>query len=99
MVWGAVMALEWAIISILGGIFLGLRFKVLVLVPAVIFVILFAVIIGIARAEHFWPIVLGMVILGTAVQIGYLAGTLMRAVISSICAPRNPEINSGITHS
>ena len=86
------MPFEWAIISVLAGIALGLRFKVVVLVPAVIFVMLFAVIIGVARAEPFWPIVLAMVILGTALQFGYLAGTVMRAVIISICAPRNSQI-------
>jgi len=86
------MAFEWAIISGFAGIALGLRFKVVVLVPAVIFVVLFGVIIGVARAEPFWPIVLAVVILGTALQFGYLAGTAMRAVIISICAPRNSEI-------
>src|ERR1700719_1543215 len=100
--WGQVgaMALELAIISVLAGVTLGLRYKVLILVPAVTIAMLFAIIIGVAHADRFWSIVLAMVILGTAVQIGYLAGIVMRAAIRSICAltigGRNPEINSEI---
>jgi hypothetical protein len=96
------MALELAVISVLGGIALGLRYKVLILVPAVTLAMIFAMIVGIARAEHFWSIVLAMVMLGTAVQFGYLAGIAIRAAIGSICAPiiggRNPELNSEIGH-
>ena len=94
------MALELAIISVLVGIALGLRYKVLILVPAVTVAMLLAIIIGIAHADRFWSIILAMVILGTAVQFGYLAGIVMRAPIRSICAHtigcRNPEINSEI---
>jgi hypothetical protein len=90
------MALELAIISVLAGIALGLRYKVLILVPAVTVAMLFAIIIGVAHADRFWSIVLAMVMLGTAVQIGYLAGIVIRAAIRSICAHtiggRNPEI-------
>jgi hypothetical protein len=94
------MALELAIISVLAGIALGLRYKVLILVPAVTVAMLFAIIIGVAHADRFWSIVLAMVILGTAVQFGYLVGIVMRAAIRSICAltigGRNPEISSEI---
>jgi hypothetical protein len=95
-----VMALALTIISVLVGIALGLRYKVLILVPAVTVAMLFAIIIGIAHADRFWSIILAMVIFGTAVQFGYLAGIVMRAAIRSICAltigGRNPEINSEI---
>lgn len=94
------MAFELTIISVLAGIALGLRYKVLVLVPAVTVAMLFAMIIGVVHADRFWSIVLAMVIFGTAVQFGYVAGILMRAAIKSICAlmigGRNPEINSEI---
>src|ERR1700730_16139152 len=97
---GAMMTLELAIISVLAGIALGLRYKVLILVPAVTAAMLFAIIIGVAHADRFWSIVLATVIVGTAVQFGYLAGIVMRAAIRSICAHtiggRNPEINSEI---
>jgi len=68
----------------LAGIALGLRYKVLILVPAVTLAMIFAMIIGVARADHFWSIVLAMVVLGTAVQFGYLAGIAIRAAVGSV---------------
>jgi len=92
------MTFELAIISVLAGITLGLRYRVLILVPAVMIAMIFAVIVGIAQADRFWSIILAMVIFGTAVQIGYLAGTVLRVAIESIrtscIGGRNPEINS-----
>jgi hypothetical protein len=97
------MALELAIITALAGITLGLRYRVLVLIPAVIFAMLFAMIVGVAHGDRFWSIVFAMVVLGTAVQFGYLAGIVLRAAIGSISASviggRNPEINSEIERS
>jgi hypothetical protein len=78
-----------AIITVVVGIVLGLRYKVLILVPAVMFAMLFAIMVGIARADNFWSIVLTMVVLGTAVQLGYLAGVVIRAAIASIRSPRD----------
>jgi len=96
------MALELAVISAIAGAVLRLRFKVLILVPAVTLAMMFAMIIGVAHADHFWSIVLAMVILGAAVQFGYVAGLLMRAAIRSLCAPtiggRNPELSTEIEH-
>ena len=78
------MALELATISVLAGIALGLRYKVFILVPAVTLAMTFAMIIGVARADHFWSIVLAMVVLGTAVQFGYLVGIAVRAAVGSV---------------
>jgi hypothetical protein len=99
--WGqGAMILELAIISALAGIALGLRYKVLILVPAVIFAMIFAVIVGVAHADRFWSVVLTMAILATAVQFGYLAGVVLRVAIGSIRAPtidsRNPEVHSEV---
>ena len=94
------MTLELAIISMLAGTALGLRYKVFVLVPAVTLSIMFAVMGGIARGDRLWSILLAMAILGTAVQFGYLAGIMLRAAVGSICASvlggRNPQFNSQI---
>jgi hypothetical protein len=93
-----VMVLELAVIGVLAGITLGLRYKVLVLVPAVAVAMLFAVAIGVTHADRYWSIILAMVILGTAVQFGYLVGIVLHAAIRSICALTmgggNPEISS-----
>jgi NADH:ubiquinone oxidoreductase subunit 6 (subunit J) len=96
------MTLELAIISMLAGIALGLRYKVFVLVPAVTLTITFAVMAGIAHGDRGWSILLAMATLGTAVQFGYLAGIMIRAAVGSICSSilggRDPQFNSQIGH-
>lgn len=82
------MALELAIICAVAGTVLGLRYNVLILVPAVMCAMLFAVIVGIARADSFGSIALLTVALGAAVQLGYLAGVVLYAAVESICAGR-----------
>jgi hypothetical protein len=70
-----------AVINVLAGIALGLRYRVVILLPAVSLVVTFTVIAGIARDDHFWSIILAMVMVGTAVQLGYLVGIAIRAAI------------------
>jgi hypothetical protein len=64
------MAFELAIIGVVVGIVLGQRYKILILVPAVLFAMIFAIIVGAARADSFWSIVLTTVALVVAVQLG-----------------------------
>jgi len=82
------MALEIVIIHFLAGAALGLRFKVMILVPALILTMLFAAIVGVTRDDQFWSIAVAMILLGTAIQVGYLAGILIRAKIASVRAQR-----------
>jgi hypothetical protein len=82
------MALEIVIILVLAGAVLGLRFKVMILVPAVTLTMLFAAIFGVTRGDRFWSIAVAMILLGTAIQVGYLAGILIRAKIASVRAQR-----------
>jgi hypothetical protein len=48
------MAFELAIIGVVVGIVLGLRYKILILVPAVLLAMIFAIIVGVGRADSFW---------------------------------------------
>jgi hypothetical protein len=80
------MALEIVVIHILAGAALGLRFKVMILVPSVTLTMLFAAIVGVTRGDQFWSIAVAMILLGTAIQVGYLAATLIRAKIASVRA-------------
>jgi hypothetical protein len=50
-------------------------------VPAVSLVVTFAVIVGIARGDHLWSVIVAMVTVGTAIQLGYLVGIAIRAAI------------------
>src|SRR6267378_2064058 len=82
------MAFELAIIGVLVGIVLGLRYKILILVPTVLFAMIFTIMVGVARADSFWSIVLTTVAVVTAVQLGYLAGIVIHAAIALIRPPR-----------
>jgi hypothetical protein len=75
------MALELAIVGVLAGMGLGLRYKVLILVPALTVAMVFAMIVAIACGDHLWSIILTMAIPGTTVQLGYLAGIVMRVAL------------------
>jgi hypothetical protein len=75
------MTLEFAIIAVLAGIALGLRYKVVILIPAVGLVMLFAMIVGIARGDRFLSLFLALAIPGAAIQFGYLAGAQIRATV------------------
>jgi hypothetical protein len=92
------MALELAIISAVAGAVLGLRYNVLVLVPSVMFAMLFAVIVGVARADSAGSVALMTVTLGVAVQLGYVGGVAISAAIESLYAAlvrsRNLELSS-----
>jgi hypothetical protein len=81
------MAIEAAVIGVVVGIVLGLRYKVLVLVPAVMLAMISAIIIGVADGDGFWSIVLMAAELITAVQLGYLAGTVTHTAIAAIFPP------------
>src|SRR5215813_7161032 len=72
-----------AVASLLIGTFLGTRFKVLVLVPAI--VIGMAISVGVSLAQGgqlWWVIVLVAYLTGTALQIGYLAGSALACVFA-----------------
>jgi hypothetical protein len=89
------MAFELAIIGVVIGIVLGLRYKVLILVPAVLFAMIFAIVIGVVRADNVWSIALTTVVVVTAVQLGYLAGIVIHAVVAAIFPPRKEGRSSG----
>jgi hypothetical protein len=84
--------LVFAITSAVAGILLGLRFKVLVLIPA--FLVTTLVIIAIGSDHTISAIVL--TVLGTLVslQIGYIVGSLVRAFARAHlrAAPRHQRL-------
>jgi hypothetical protein len=51
------------------GCALGLRFKILVLVPAVTSAMLGATVVGIARGDQYWFVVVAMILFMTAVSV------------------------------
>jgi hypothetical protein len=71
------MALALVIIGLVVGIALGLRFKVLVLLPAIALAVIFELIVGLVRGDRFGPIVLAMLIAWVSIQLGYLVGMFL----------------------
>jgi hypothetical protein len=79
------MTLELGIISfVIGATFGGFGFKVMIMVPAVLAATLLAAVAGVSHADHLWSIIVTMILVGMIVQIGYLTGLLIRAVISTM---------------
>ena len=75
-----VMTLELVIISfIMGATFGGIGFKVMIVVPTTLVAMLLAAIAGFVHVDHFWSIIMTLILVGTAAQIGYLTGLLVRA--------------------
>jgi hypothetical protein len=70
-------------INLLIGMVLGQRFKVLVLLPALTFVLVAAVCLGISRNEGLWPTA-GLAAAAIAsLQIGYFAGICIRHTLAA----------------
>ena len=74
------------IIGFLIGAALALRFNVLILVPAIGLALIGTTAVGIAHGSPMGSVVLTMVLIGTTLQVGYLAGIVARAVVASIAA-------------
>jgi hypothetical protein len=87
--------MELTVIGILVGIALGLRYKALILVPAITLAAIFALIVGLARADSFWSIVWTIVTVVSTVQLGYLAGIGIHAIIEDFFPSRNGNGDSG----
>jgi hypothetical protein len=64
-------------LAFLIGAFLGMRFKVVILIPAIAFVLMAAVLIGIARSEHFIAVSLQVAIAVGCLEIGYFCSVVM----------------------
>jgi hypothetical protein len=93
---GLQLAIKLAIIGVLAGTALGLRYKVFVLVPAVTLAMIFAAMAGIAQGDHLGSIILAMVILGATVQLGYLTRIATHAAAGpiSLIGDRDSQLNS-----
>jgi hypothetical protein len=72
-----------AIISFLIGVALGLRFKVLILVPAIGLALAMVAVHGIVVEDGVWRLVGTMVVVATFIQLGYLGGSVLHSVIGA----------------
>jgi hypothetical protein len=81
------------ITGVIFGILLGLRFKVLVLVPASVLATIVIIVIG--RGHELSVIVLTVIGTLVALQIGYLGGSVLRFLARSYLARRTRYPRSG----
>jgi hypothetical protein len=79
-----------AMISLLVGMVLGQRFKVLILVPAMALALVLAVGTGVASADTVWSIVLMAAATTAGLQIGYFVGVGIRYVMVATRADGSP---------
>ena len=73
------MLLILTVVTILGGAVLGLRYKVVILLPAATFVLVFVIGVGVAHGAGIWSIALDMMVAATALQLGYAGGSALAA--------------------
>jgi hypothetical protein len=70
--------LTLSLVSLLVGAVLGMRFKVLILLPAIFATVLGILAVGISSAAGFSVIVLAMVLATACLQLGYLGTVAAR---------------------
>src|SRR5437868_6350282 len=63
------------IFTLAGGAVLGSRYKVLILAPAFLFVLVAVIGAGVARGADIWAIALEMLVATMALQLGYVGGS------------------------
>jgi hypothetical protein len=68
------------LVSLLAGLVIGLRFKVFMVIPAVLVAAILTIAIAIAQGSGFWPIVLATALSVISVQIGYLCTTFVYSI-------------------
>ena len=71
------------------GILLGLRFRVLVLVPATVLFSVGILLAGVANGDQFWTVALTVIGAVALLQMGYVAGYLLQGVLA-VSASNDP---------
>jgi hypothetical protein len=64
-------------ISVLAGMAIGFRFKIYMVVPAILTAALSTAAVYMAQGDQFWSIAWGGALSVVAVQVGYLCGTFV----------------------
>jgi|HubBroStandDraft_6_1064221.scaffolds.fasta_scaffold919064_1 hypothetical protein len=85
------MALTTLGIVFVVGATLGVRFKVLILFPAIGLAVVATVVVGIAHGDSVGAVMLTTALVATAVQIGYLFGVVTREVTASLGVPAGAD--------
>lgn len=76
------------------GAALGMRFKVLILIPAIGLAFIATLAEGIARGDSAFTIVIAAVVASSCLQIGYLGSILTRYGRRTMAAPRKTALHT-----
>jgi hypothetical protein len=86
------MALTTFGIFVLIGATLSLRFKFLILLPAIGLAVIGAAVVAIAHGDRVGTMILTIVLATAMLQIGYFFGVVTRAVIASLGVPERKSV-------
>jgi len=75
--------MTFGVIFLIGAV-LGLRFKVLILIPAICLVTIYTAVVGIAHGDRAATLILMAALVVTALQCGYFFGVVMHVVTASL---------------
>jgi hypothetical protein len=80
----------FGIVFLVGATF-SVRFKVLILLPAIGLAVVGIAVPGIAHGDRVGAVMLTIALTATALQVGYLFGLVTRAVIASLGVPAGTD--------
>jgi hypothetical protein len=86
-----------SMISFFVGAALGQRFKIMVLMPAILIVPGLSIVIGVTHAQSAWSIFLMAATAATSLQIGYLVGIGIPYVLTAAFSRRSSPLASHAT--
>jgi hypothetical protein len=86
------MSTLFVLAALLGAV-LGMRFKVLILIPAIGFALIVIIVDGIARGTNVYGILIAGIVASACLQIGYIFSIVTRYCIVSARAGRLRKIS------
>lgn len=72
---------------VLTGMAVGLRFKVLMIMPVIFIAVLFTGAMTVVQGDHAWAIISAILLNAIGVQVGYLCGTFAHAMLRDSRTP------------
>jgi membrane protein DedA with SNARE-associated domain len=82
-----------SIVSLSVGALLAQRFRITVLVPATLAVVVVAIGAGVAQANHAWLIVGVTAAASVSIQVGYFVGMLIQDGLNALMASRSSPLS------
>ena len=82
-----------SIVSLLVGALLAQRFRIIVLVPATLAVVVIAIGAGVAHASSVWSIVGMIVAASVSIQAGYFVGMLIQHGLGALLASSSSPLS------